>query len=137
MDAPQFRRRAEKDENLSRYLEQVMQEAAPIVPARTAHVDFLLNLLAVASSSALLLWLKHYAEYQCGLSESELRHALEQEIDRIAAAGFTREQATDAVTAVSNAVATRPPEKFVLQAGLALLSGSDDPTADAEGEGLG
>ncbi len=121
MDAQQFRARAEADEVLSKYLEELIEEASPCVPDRTAANDLLLSLLSTVAAHALYLWLRDCVSQADLVPQALLRTGLERAIDSFARTGFTRQEATDVITAVSSALATRPPEGDALDKGMALV----------------
>jgi hypothetical protein len=117
MDVDEFRKRAETDQVMADYLDDVSQQAAPDQADRTFGVETLFFF----SAYALYLWVRNYIDHQRGLQEAELRRLMEQEIDAFVKKGFSRQQAVEAVLAVSKAVSKKPPDDSVLKAGLAAM----------------
>jgi hypothetical protein len=116
MDAEQFRQRAEMDERLSRYLELLSEEAAPLVPERTAGLDLFLRLLSAVTARALYLTLQGAAD------GSTLQRRLEQQQ---ATFGSPAAATADVIVAVSRAMAIRPPDDETLEVGARVLKGED------------
>jgi hypothetical protein len=117
MDVNQFRERAETNQVLADYLDDVAQKAAEPETARTVGVD----LLFIVAAQALYLLVRNYLEHQRGLQQADLRRKMEQEIGDLVKSGYSTEQALASVIEVSKAITNNPPGDSILKAGLALL----------------
>src|SRR5208282_328532 len=97
MNAELFRQRAELNQELADYLDEVAQAADPEQSQRTMG---LAALFAVAAY-ALYRLAKNHFDHQRGLSESELRQEMLDQVEALVKAGWTREKALAAVLRVN------------------------------------
>jgi hypothetical protein len=126
MDAEQFRQRAELDQTLPDYLDDVAQKADP---DQAAHRAAAMTLLFGVAAYALYRLAKNYFDHKRGLQEAELRKLMEEEVEVLAQKGWSRDKALEVVQKVSKEVASLRPDSPVLKAALALLgNGADSPT---------
>lgn len=123
-DAQRFVEAAEADERLAPYLEKLYEEAAPLVPDRTANLDLFLELLSALVGHAFYFWLSHYARQGSAPEEPTLRGYLDDEQSLFTAIGATPEQIADASAAAASALKILPPHPEALDAGLSLLPGT-------------
>jgi hypothetical protein len=119
MNVQEFLRKAELDQTMADYFDEVAQAASSTKNDRSVGLDFMFVLAGYAA----YMWLKNKIDHQRGLDEAELRRLMENEIDSLVDKGQPIQVALAAVQRVSKAVAARPPDESVLAAGLALLKG--------------
>jgi hypothetical protein len=126
MNPEQFRQRAELNQTLADYLDEVAQEADPDQARRSVALGMLFGVAAYA----LYRQAKNYFDHERGLNEAELRQQMLQEVEALVKNGWSRDKALQAVLKVSNDVAGLRPDNPALSAALALLRGGDAATGD-------
>jgi hypothetical protein len=119
MDAEQFRKRAEVDQTLADYLDEVAQAADP----GPAHRSLVLGALFVVTAYALYRMAKNHFDLQRGLDEAELRQLMLDQVEALVQKGWDRSQALEAIGKVSKDVASLRADSPALKAALALLKG--------------
>jgi hypothetical protein len=124
MNAEQFRQRAELNQTLADYLDEVAQEADP----DQAHRAGGLALLFGVAVYALYRVAKNHFDHQRGLDEAELRQLMLDQVDALVQKGWDRDKALDAVLKVSKDVASLRPDSPAFKAAIALLQAGNTAT---------
>lgn len=117
MSFQQFRGRAELNETVADYLDEVAQQASPDQAHRSVGLDMLFGLAAYA----LYRQAKNYLDHRRGLIEAELNEKMLDQVETLVSGGWDREKALAAVLAVNKEVATLRPDSPALKEALALL----------------
>jgi hypothetical protein len=117
MDFEQFRRRAELNQAVADYLDEIAQAADP----DQAHRSVTLGILFAVSTYALYRLAKNYFDHQRGLSEAELRQEMLEQVEVLEKSGWDRDKALATVLTVSKETATLRPDSPALEAALALM----------------
>jgi len=118
MNWEQFRERAELDQTLADYLDDVTQGADPDQAHRAAGLTLLFGVAAYA----LYRLAKNYCDYQRGLDETELRQRMMEEVQGLVRGGWNRDKALEAVLKVSKDVASLRLDSPALKATIAILN---------------
>lgn len=124
MTAEQFYHRAELDQTLADYLDEVAYEANPEQADRSVALGMLFGVAAYA----LYRLAKNHYDYQRGLDEAELRELMLDQVDALVQKGWSQDKALAAVQAVAKDIASLRPDSPALKAALALLKAGDTPT---------
>jgi hypothetical protein len=117
MNPEQFRQRAQLDQTLADYLDEVAQEAEPDQAQRTVS----LGVLFAVAAYALYRMATNYYDNQRGLDEAMLRQLMLDQVDALVGKGWGREKAVDAVQAVSRDIASLRSDSPALKAALLIL----------------
>jgi hypothetical protein len=127
MDADEFHKRAELNQELADYIDEVALAANPHEVDRTMGFEPVCFLVAYA----LFRMAKNYFDYERGLNEADLRQTIIDQVDGLVQMGWDRDEAIEAVERISKDVATLRPESPILKAALDILTkGASSPESN-------